>query len=337
MNIDWDVIKLARNALPFDRKILITKHVSGFCGTGEKMKLWQFRKDDVCPLCTNKESNYHVLKCSSFAASEIWEESINALEASLADNHTPQETIHMIAGQLHNWRKKNDTAQSCITPSLTKAVLAQDLIGWQAFMEGCLSVEWRYHASTFLPKKHSPRRWTALLVDKLWLVAFDMWDHRCKLLHKNDLSNKVQDLHSIDRRIRSILRMDTLALYPHERRVFYIPETDIFANTPKYRREWLHKAETIQKAHLKRINNPLSHRNERLVMQRWLKVIPRPTRRTASTQQEKPCKIQRTIVHWLAPYTFYAHYLILGMEYLYSLPFLFISKYSLYVGSNLAD
>ena len=106
MNIDWDVIKLARNALPFDRKIWMTKHVSGFCGTGEKMKLWQFRKDDVCPLCTNKETNYHVVKCSSSAASEKWEESINALEASLADNHTPQETIQMIAGQLHNWRKK---------------------------------------------------------------------------------------------------------------------------------------------------------------------------------------------------------------------------------------
>ena len=149
MNIDWDVIKLARNALPFDRKIWMTKHVSGFCGTGEKMKLWQFRKDDVCPLCTNKETTYHVLKCSSSEASEKWEESINALEASLADNHTPQETIHMMAGQLHNWRKKNDTVHSCITPSLTKAILAQDLIGWQAFMEGCLSIEWRYHASTF--------------------------------------------------------------------------------------------------------------------------------------------------------------------------------------------
>ena len=109
-------------------------------------------------------------------------------------------------------------------------------------------------------QKYSPRRWTALLVKKLWLVAFDMWDHRCKILHKNDLSNKVQNQANIDRKIRSLLRKDIIELRPHERRVFYITETDLFANTPKFRREWLHKASTIYKTHLKRLNDPISHR-----------------------------------------------------------------------------
>ena len=195
------------------------------------------------------------------------------------------------------------TPLSCHTPSLQTAVLAQEMIGWQAFMEGCLSISWRCHASTFLPKKYSPRRWTSLLVKKLWLVAFDMWDHRCKLLHKNDLSNKLQGLPEIDRRIRSLLRKDILALCPHERRVFYIPEADIFASTPKFRREWLHKADTIYKTHLKRIHAPNSHKNERLVMQRWLKVVPRPTRITPSTPTKEKLieQVQQKIVHWFTP------------------------------------
>ena len=235
--IDWDIVKLARNILPFDRKIWMTKQVSSFCGTGTKMKLWQFRESDVCPLCPEQEDNYHVIRRKSVEAGMKWDEAIDSLEATLTDNYTPQETVEMIIGQLNNWRSTTHTPLTCHTPSLQKAVLAQEIIGWQAFMEGCLSITWRIHASTFSQRKYSPRRWTALLVKKLWLVAFDMWDHRCKLLHTNDLSNKIQDLPDIDRRIRSVLRKDTLALCPHERRVFYILEAEIFAKTQYFCRK----------------------------------------------------------------------------------------------------
>ena len=42
-NIDWDVVKHARASLPFDRHTWMVKQLSGFCGTGTKIKLWQFR------------------------------------------------------------------------------------------------------------------------------------------------------------------------------------------------------------------------------------------------------------------------------------------------------
>ena len=59
-----------------------------------------------------------------------------------------------------------------------------------------------------------------------------MWDHRCKILHKNYLSNKIQNLENIDRGIRSLLHKDVIALFPHERRVFYITEIEIFSKIP---------------------------------------------------------------------------------------------------------
>ena len=149
-------------------------------------------------------------------------------------------------------------------------------------MEGCLSNKWRYHASIFLPNKYNPRCWTALLVKKLWLVAFDMWDHRCKILHKNYLPNKVQNLENIDRGICSLLHKYIISLCQHECRVFYIIEIEIFWKIPKFRREWLHRSSTIYQTHLARINDPISHRNERLFMQRWLNFVPSPTRITPS-------------------------------------------------------
>ena len=37
-NVDWGVVKHARNLLSFNRKIRMTKQISRFCGTGKKMK-----------------------------------------------------------------------------------------------------------------------------------------------------------------------------------------------------------------------------------------------------------------------------------------------------------
>ena len=101
------------------------KQVSGFCGTGVKMKLWNFRVKDECPLCTEPEDNYQVLRFSSTAASDRWDETINSLEVTLADSHTPREAINMITGQLHNWWNTSTSLPQYTTTSLYTSFLVQ--------------------------------------------------------------------------------------------------------------------------------------------------------------------------------------------------------------------
>ena len=57
------------------------------------MKLWKYRDKDEYPLCAEKEDKYHILRCTSTAASNKWDKIIQALEAILADNHTLCESI----------------------------------------------------------------------------------------------------------------------------------------------------------------------------------------------------------------------------------------------------
>ena len=123
------------------------------------------------------------------------------------------------------------------SPSLSSSILAHNLIGWQESMEGCLAKKWRAHASTFLTKKQGPRPQTVTLIRKLWLVAFDMWEQRCNELHKNDLSNKVQELDNISTSIWSLLCINSIELLLHQRRLFSITPAEIFYQTPKIRRE----------------------------------------------------------------------------------------------------
>ena len=70
-----------------------------------------------------------------------------------------------------------------------------------------------------------------LLVMKLWLVEFDMWDHQCKLLHKNDPSNNMTDFNGIDLKIRILLQMNTHEFLHQESRPFHITDASIFSKT----------------------------------------------------------------------------------------------------------
>ena len=89
-----------------------------------------------------------------------------------------------------------------------------------------------------------------------------MWDHHCKVLHKNDLSNKVHDFENIVRSILSLVQIHTIDLLPHEWRLFYVTKSSILDQTLKFRREWESKASTIYQTHLKQLENPSNHKNE---------------------------------------------------------------------------
>lgn len=146
----------------------------------------------------------------------------------LLDDQTPTTTVNMIVNQLQLWRGNEYELPIQTSSSLSSVVIAHNLIGWQAFMEGCLSVEWNTHASTFLPSKQNFWRWTTSLVKKLLLIAFDMWDNRCNKLYKNDLSNKVHGMGNIDRFIMPLAQINTIQLLSHQHQLFILLQTKYF-------------------------------------------------------------------------------------------------------------
>jgi hypothetical protein len=75
--------------------------------------------------------------------------------------------------------------------ALPAVVQKQDAIGWQSFLEGRPSVGWsevqhRYYE--FLDSRRTGLRWLTALIQKLWDVAWDMWDHRNRVLHDQEHS-----------------------------------------------------------------------------------------------------------------------------------------------------
>jgi hypothetical protein len=71
--------------------------------------------------------------------------------------------------------------------ALAAVVQKQDEIGWQSLLEGRPSLGWsevqnRYYE--WLGSRKSGLRWLTALIQKLWDTAWDMWDHRNRVLHE---------------------------------------------------------------------------------------------------------------------------------------------------------
>jgi hypothetical protein len=65
-------------------------------------------------------------------------------------------------------------------PGLLLAIAAQDRIGWLAFFEGCIAVEWSGVQEAhflWLGCRNTGKRWATSLIVKLWEIAWDLWDH----------------------------------------------------------------------------------------------------------------------------------------------------------------
>ena len=129
-NIDWDVVKLARGLLWFDRRVWMVKQVSGFFGTSVNMQKWKFKASDECPLCNKVEDNCPIMKCKSNEANSRWLISIEKLENHLLDNDNPTDTVNMIIIQLNRWLENTHEVHTNTSSTLSATILAHNLIGW---------------------------------------------------------------------------------------------------------------------------------------------------------------------------------------------------------------
>ena len=123
----------------------MSKHVSGFFGIGKMMKHWNFWEHQKCPCCQHvKEDKHHLLTCPEPSCVAKWADSVNGLQEWLQDVDTAPDIQHCIISALSAWWIDQSFQEVSHDLSLP-ATLAQDRIGWVAFMEGHISTLWRKH------------------------------------------------------------------------------------------------------------------------------------------------------------------------------------------------
>jgi hypothetical protein len=187
--IDWSACDAAMRNAKITRRQWIVKHSSGWCGVGKMLKLWQEWDTSDCPRCGAHEDAQHVWRCPAPSVTTVWEQSLGRLRRWMESVETQPGVCEAICSYLSAWRTGIilPDSQQFSYLGLPTAIDAQSGLGWQAFLEGCLSIEWaavQQSYYTWIRSRRTGRRWVSLLIRKLWDTAWDLWEHRNGIVHR---------------------------------------------------------------------------------------------------------------------------------------------------------
>jgi hypothetical protein len=187
-----------------------------------------------------------------------------------------------ILQRLQAWKTgEDDQPPTYAWPGVNALITAQDLIGWRAFLEGCVLQAWAAKQQEYyewLDRKNTGRRWETTLIKRLWQISWDMWEHR-----NGELTNP-----SSPALLREHVRLDALlalefndlrSLAKKDRRWFRRPKEVLFTKTIEYKAQWLESVALARARYFRRHRHDLTE--ERAAMRDYLHCLPDHT-------QDKP-------------------------------------------------
>ena len=146
------------------------------------MQRYKFQMHAECPRCSEYEDTAHVVTCKAPRAVTQWESSLSKLEAWMKQAATMPDIRKAIISRLQTWINDSDpTNFSSTWPGVNTLIQTQDLLGWRAFLEGCVLKEWaakQQEDYTWLERKNTGRRWVTTLIKEMWEISWDMWKQR---------------------------------------------------------------------------------------------------------------------------------------------------------------
>jgi hypothetical protein len=149
-----------------------------------------------------------------------------------------------------------------------EALQIQDGIGWDNFFEGCIATRWEHVQDahyTWCRSRKSGRRWTIALIQKLWDVAWDLWEHRIGIVHAKEI---LHGMATTDASIRAQFSRGPNGLPPRLHQLFSGSVDGILAASIVYRQRWLQRVTTARARAVRRQEDHYSA--ERHAMYAWL-------------------------------------------------------------------
>ena len=159
------------------------------------------------------------------------------------------------------------------SPRLRKALEAQLTLGGWNTMMGRLSNQltaWQANHFKHNKSRRSGHRWTVAIIKKLQEVAWDMWEHRNGVLHKQpDKHHRRLDLEEANAAIEKEWERGQQGLLSKDRFLFRNKET-VTENTLEKKWTWLMSVALARQAAANDAATRGSFAQERQGMQSWL-------------------------------------------------------------------
>ena len=187
--VDWRSIGAATQYRSKAFRTWMTKHVSGECGVGRKMKLWGFKDTDACPCCgTPDETTHHVVHCQDERMQAAYTEAVEDFISwmQIADTHP---TIEAYFTQLLSPDQDGPLVFTEPHEQAHQALVQQTALGQSNTLLGRLSTLWHpiqakhYQATN---ARCSADSWIKDMIWRLLKISQTMWITRNNILHEKD-------------------------------------------------------------------------------------------------------------------------------------------------------
>jgi hypothetical protein len=202
-----------------------------------------------CPRCGEHENARHVWLCQDPAVYFVWYLLIASFSVYLKSLHTEKYNIYWIIHRLTEWRCSEPLSTAHTdTPGLLQAIYAQDRMGWLAFFEGCIAIEWAGVQEVhylWLGRRNTGKQWATSLVVKLWEVTWDMWDHRIQIkVNTETAQDQARHRQSVLLAVRSEYAFGCAGLPRRDWHMFTCPLSSLLARSLHYLDAWLLRVTT---------------------------------------------------------------------------------------------
>ena len=187
--VDWEAIEKGMSNRSSSFQAWMTKHVSGQCAVGRKMKLWGYWESDACPCCGEaNETVSHLAHCGHPEMKTAFATQVSKLQQWLVDANTDPDVQDYFSNELRCQGGPNVGPQA-IPARIHNAAWEQKQIGWDNLLRGRLSRHWRTLQEKYYLNQEPPKsadRWAADLCYHLLQFSHSLWTQRNQILHERD-------------------------------------------------------------------------------------------------------------------------------------------------------
>ena len=216
--IDWKSQAQAFRPLPLARRQRTIKLSTGQCGISFMMKRWKFEEHNECPFCARSETKEHLFQCQDERVRARWDQHVIRLDDWMATQSTSPTICDAITTSLLTWGE--DIVPWSDKPSVQTLMSTQLSIGWYPFVFGFVHKAWHRQQAAYLQvlsSNKNPERWTCMLIQKLFAIAWDMWDHRNYAKHNSLTADKLCQDDQVNQEVRAQFDIGTEGLLPCDR------------------------------------------------------------------------------------------------------------------------
>jgi hypothetical protein len=248
----WCMTYNAFNNTHKPSKLWLTKWLTGWLPTGNKLLQWKVATNNLCPRCGQPElSKKHTISCKHIEALPIWHKFLHDLEHWLTNKHTHPALQRNILQNLKAWHDdRPSTTLPSDWPGITDLVNRQHQAGWTPFFTGFLTDGWadtQQAYYVFLKKRNTGRRWASQLIRKFWMISWDLWRHRMKIADTPDNASRLAHMLLLDQQIQERYNTHTPNTRLELRRWFSQPIDSVQAETLDFKEQWIQMVDSAHR------------------------------------------------------------------------------------------